>query len=129
MGSTVQDRRRLIEKLENKLSKNSSAIKKVISNNGYKKFLNVTKNSSITINKIAIEEDESWDGFHGIAMSNSCNLSPSQALSRYKELWRVEEAFRVAKSTLKTRPIFHWTKQRIESHILLCFITIMDPKN
>ncbi|NGX32603.1 MAG: hypothetical protein K1060chlam4_00652 [Candidatus Anoxychlamydiales bacterium] len=82
-------------------------LKIVISNSGYKKYLNVTKNSSIAINKTAIEEDESWDGFHGISMSNNCNFSPPQALSRYKELWRVEEAFRVTKSTLKTRPIFH----------------------
>lgn len=119
-----QDRIRLIEKLENKLSNKSNSIKKVISNSGYKKYLDITKDSSITLNKNAIEEDKSWDGFHGIAMSNNYNLGPIHALSRYKELWRVEEAFRVAKSTLKTRPIFHWTKHRIESHVLLCFITL-----
>ena len=36
----------------------------------------------------------------------------------------MEEAFRVAKCTLKTRPIFHWAPHRIRSHILLCFINL-----
>ena len=46
------------------------------------------------------------------------------ALSRYKDLWRVEEAFRVVKCTLKTRPIFHWKPDRIRAHVLICFVNL-----
>lgn len=121
-----KDRKRLIEKLTEKLSHSSdkSSIKKVISNGGYKKYTNVKEGSLITLNEKAIEEDSAWDGFHGIAVSNSANLTVPQALSRYRDLWHVEEAFRVAKSTLKTRPIFHWKAHRIRGHVLLCFMTL-----
>src|SRR5262249_42855726 len=105
-------------------SSDEKTVKKVISNSGYKKYTNVKKGSLITINQKAIDEDAAWDGFHGIAVSNSANLTIGEALARYKELWHVEEAFRVAKSTLRARPIFHWKSGRIKSHVLLCFMTL-----
>ena len=121
-----EDRERLLEKLKDKLnhSNNESSVKQVISNAGYKKYTNVKRGSSIELNQKKIDEDASWDGFHGIAVSNSADLTVEQALSRYKELWHVEEAFRIAKNTLKTRPIFHWKPHRIKSHVLLCFLTL-----
>jgi transposase len=121
-----EDRERLIEKLKKKLSNssNETSIKKVISNGGYKKYTNVKEGSLLTINEKAIEEDASWDGFHGIAVSNSSKLTVKQALERYRDLWHVEEAFRVAKCTLKTRPIFHWVPNRIKAHMLLCFMNL-----
>ncbi len=119
------NRERLIEKLKQKLVKpNETYIKKVISNSGYKKYTNVKKGSVITLNQQAIDLDASWDGFHGIAVSNSSCITEQEALARYKNLWRVEETFRVMKCTLKARPIFHWTSSRIKSHILLCFMTL-----
>jgi transposase len=121
-----EDRERLLEKLQTKLEGPSSeiAVKKVISNSGYKKYTTVKQGSSVVLNQKAVDDDASWDGFHGIAVSNSAGLSVEEALSRYKDLWHVEEAFRVAKCTLKTRPIFHWKPQRIKAHVLLCFLTL-----
>jgi transposase len=120
-----EDRDRLLEKLRAKLSDNSEAtVKQMISNSGIKKFTEVKKGSQVLLREEAIEEDASWDGFHGIAVSNSAKLTVEQALARYKDLWHVEEAFRIAKCTLKTRPIFHWTPPRIRSHVLLCFMTL-----
>jgi len=119
------DRERLLEKLKSKLaSSNEASVKKVISNSGYKKYTNVGKGSAVTLNQQAVDLDKAWDGFHGIAVSNSSPLNTQDALARYKALWRVEETFRVMKSTLKARPIFHWTPHRIKSHILLCFMTL-----
>ena len=120
------DRDRLIEKLRKKLSGDveEASIKKIISNSGYKKFTDVQKGSAIKIDEGAIDEDALWDGFHGIAVSNGSKMSVHEALSRYRDLWRVEEAFRVAKCTLRARPIFHWTPHRIRSHILLCFMSL-----
>jgi transposase len=121
-----QDRERLLEKLYNKItdSPDEASIKKVISNSGYKKYTTVKTGSSIVINQAAIDTDAAWDGFHGIAVSNSAKLTTAEALARYRDLWHVEETFRVAKSTLKARPIFHWAPHRIKAHILLCFITL-----
>jgi transposase len=121
-----EDRNRMLEKLQKKLASSSeeASIKNVISNGGYKKYINIKAGSQLTLNEKAIEEDAKWDGFHGIAVSNSANLSVETALARYRDLWHVEEAFRVAKCTLKTRPIFHWVPHRIKAHVLLCFINL-----
>ena len=121
-----EDRDRLIEKLRKKLSGNDgeASIKKIISNSGYKKYTDVKGGSAVIIDEEAIKEDALWDGFHGIAVSNGSKMGVKEALSRYRDLWRVEEAFRVAKCTLKTRPMFHWTEDRIKSHILLCFMNL-----
>lgn len=120
------DRERLVEKLKQKLSDtpNETSVKKVISNGGYKKYTTVKEGSLLTLNEKTIEEDASWDGFHGIAVSNSAQLSVGQALARYRDLWHVEETFRIAKCTLKTRPIFHWASHRIKTHVLLCFMNL-----
>ena len=63
-----------------------------MSNSGCKKYTTVKKGSSIELNQSAIEADEAWDGFHGIAVANSAGLSVTHDLARYRELWRVEEA-------------------------------------
>ena len=121
-----EDRNRLLTKLRKKIDNSSeeASIKNVISNKGYKKYTTVKADSVITINEEAVEEDALWDGFHGIAVADSARLSPELALSRYRDLWHVEEAFRVAKSTLKTRPIFDWSPHRIGAHMLLCFMNL-----
>ena len=120
------DRERLVEKLKQKLSDSSdkTSVKKLISNGGYKKYTAVKEGSLLTLNEKTIEEDAKWDGFHGIAVSNSAQLSVDQALARYRDLWQVEEAFRIAKCTLKTRPIFHRLSHRIKTHVLLCFMNL-----
>jgi transposase len=121
-----EDRERLVEKLRKKLfgCSDKATIKKIICNGGYKKFTNVKEGSLLSINEKAIEEEAQWDGFHGIAVSNSSGLTVEQALCRYRDLWYVEEAFRIAKCTLKTRPIFHWVPHRIRTHVLLCFLNL-----
>ena len=43
----------------------------------------------------------------------------------YKQLWKVENSFRELKGTLQTRPMFHWTDQRILGHLVLCFISYL----
>jgi len=120
------DRERLLNKLQSKLycSSGEASVKQVISNGGYKKYTKVKRGSSLEVNQEAVDADALWDGFHGIAVSNSSGLTVEQALVRYKELWHVEEAFRIAKCTLKTRPIFHWKPERIRAHVLLCFMTL-----
>ncbi len=119
-----KDRERVLEKMVGKLSSEEGSVKKLISNAAYKKFTEVKKGSKITMNQKVIDEDISWDGFHGITVSKGANLSVKEALGRYADLWRVEETFRVTKTTLKTRPIFHWKPHRVLSHVMICFITL-----
>lgn len=55
-------------------------------------------------------------------------LSNMQVISYYQELWHVEQAFRMSKTDLQTRPIFHYTHEAIKAHVLLCFMALMIGK-
>ena len=60
--------------------------------------------------------------------SNCDNLTNEEIIGHYKDLWRVEQAFRISKSDLKARPIFHNKQQAIETHILICFMALALAK-
>lgn len=55
-------------------------------------------------------------------------LSNMQVVSYYQELWHVEQAFRMSKTDLQARPIFHYTHDAIKAHVLLCFMALMIGK-
>lgn len=55
-------------------------------------------------------------------------LSNEQVMAYYHDLWHVEQAFRVSKTDLRARPIFHHTHDAIRAHVLLCFIALMIGK-
>lgn len=49
-------------------------------------------------------------------------------IERYKDLWRVEQSFRIAKSDLSARPIYHRKKESIKYHILIVFVALCMTK-
>lgn len=49
-------------------------------------------------------------------------------ITQYHNLWQVEKAFRIAKSDLQMRPIYHFKRQTIEAHILICFMALAVSK-
>lgn len=55
-------------------------------------------------------------------------LSNEAIISHYHSLWRVEQAFRMSKSDLRARPIFHHTHDAIKAHVLICFMALMVGK-
>lgn len=57
-----------------------------------------------------------------------CEISNEQVISYYHDLWRIEQAFRISKTDLKTRPIFHYMHDAIQAHVLLCFMALMMGK-
>ena len=68
-----------------------------------------------------ISRDAQWDGLHGI-ITNVKDESAAQLLGRYRDLWKIEEAFRINKHDLKLRPVYHWKPKRIRAHIAICYI-------
>ena len=104
-----------------KVKNNHISIKSLISNYGTKRYIRVENNSKAVLNEQKIKEESLWDGLHGV-ITNIEGCSATELLTRYRRLWKIEEAFRVCKHTLKMRPIYHWKKRRIESHIAICFL-------
>lgn len=75
---------------------------------------------TLKLNLEQIRADEKFDGFK--AISTTTKLSVEELLSKYRDLFEVEHAFRTLKSQLEIRPMFHWTDSRIKGHICMCFI-------
>lgn len=49
-------------------------------------------------------------------------------IARYHDLWHVEQSFRMAKSDLMTRPIFHFKQEAIKAHLLICVMALAAGK-
>ena len=87
---------------------------------GYNKFLDISKDITVSINEEKIAEDSLWDGLKGYITNT--DLPGEEIISQYHGLWVVERAFRIGKGTLEMRPVFHFTERRIEAHICICFV-------
>lgn len=94
--------------------------KENINKRGYNKFLKITDDVQVKIDKSKVEEDAKWDGLKGYITNT--NLSSSEVYNQYSSLWQVERAFRITKGTLEMRPMFHFTTKRIEAHVCICFV-------
>ncbi len=113
------NRKKGILKLE-KLISAKKLTKNQINNKGYNKFLKMTGTIDVILDQAKIEQDKKWDGLKGY-LTNTV-LSKDDIISNYGHLWRIEEAFRVAKSDIKIRPIYHQLPNRIEAHICIAFV-------
>jgi transposase len=94
--------------------------KTAINNRGYNKFLRIKNKIEVEINEIKVEEDKLWDGLKGYITNT--NLNPKDVIANYAHLWKIEKAFRISKTDLRIRPIYHYRKRRIEAHICICFV-------
>ncbi len=125
-GKDAADRQRLVDRLMKKVKGDKIKVKDLIPNYGSKKYISI-ENGSASINQEKIKADAQWDGFHGV-ITNASDKTSSELLLRYRELWQIEEAFRISKHDLKMRPIFHWTENRIKAHIAICFLAFTLAK-
>lgn len=88
------------------------------------KFLKNGQNKgSLELNETLVEKTESLLGIKGY-YTNLEGMDNQTIISQYRNLWHVEHAFRIAKSDLQTRPIYHFKKKTIEAHILICFMAL-----
>jgi transposase len=56
------------------------------------------------------------------------DMTNAEVIACYHDLWHIEQSFRMSKSDLKARPIFHHTQDAIRAHLLLCFMALMMGK-
>ncbi|MBQ3594273.1 MAG: transposase, partial [Bacteroidales bacterium] len=115
------NREKGVRRLE-KSYKRGKLTKESINKRGYNKFLDMKNEVEISINYEKIAEDAAWDGLKGY-LTNT-DLPADKIYEAYHNLWTVELAFRIAKSKIEVRPMFHFTKKRIEAHICICFVAL-----
>lgn len=118
-GKDKYNRDKGIKRLQ-KNYKSGKLTKDKINKRGYNKFLEISKDITVVINKEKILEDEKWDGWKGYITNT--NLEADEVYEQYNGLWVIERAFRVTKGTLETRPVFHFTERRIWAHVTICFV-------
>ncbi len=128
------DREKMIEKAikkyESKKGKKASTteLKELVGNKGYSKFLKFdgAANATIEVDRERVAQDAQWDGMHGVFTNT--DLDVSEVLSRYRGLWQIEDCFRLQKTNLKIRPVFHYSPIRVRGHIALCFLSLVTLK-
>jgi len=113
------NREKGIKRLEKEYT-SETLTKDKVNKRGYNKFLEISDDVKVSINYDKIKEDERWDGLKGYITNT--DLPAKMVYEQYSGLWQVESAFRVTKGTLELRPIFHFTKERIQAHVCICFV-------
>jgi len=112
------NRKRGLKRLEKQI-KTGKLTKSNINNRGYNKYLKMKGEVTIEIDYDKFDNDNEWDGLKGY-VTNS-RLSKKQIVENYKNLWHIEKAFRMSKTDLRIRPIYHRIRNRIEAHICVSF--------
>lgn len=107
-----------LKRLEKKVNSGKLS-KKHINNRGYNKYLKLTGDITIIIDYEKFNADNVWDGLKGYITNTT--LTKKIVIENYNQLWQIEKAFRISKTDLRIRPIYHRIKQRIEAHLCICF--------
>lgn len=94
--------------------------KEQLNHRGYNKYLKLTGEVMVEIDDAKVTQDAAWDGLKGY-LTNT-NLSAEQIIESYGQLWQIERAFRISKTDLRIRPMYHRRRRRIEAHVLVAFV-------
>lgn len=112
------NRKRGLTRLEKQVNR-GKLTKANINNKGYNKYLKLTGDVLIEIDYDKYNKDQVWDGLKGYVTNTQ--LSDNEVAENYKNLWYIEKAFRMSKTDLRIRPIYHRLQNRIEAHICISF--------
>jgi len=88
------------------------------------RYLRVTKGGKLTINRKAVRDGERHAGKF-VVHSNDDTLTAEDMALGYKQLMRVEQAWRTLKSMLKMRPLYHWAPHRIHAHVSITVLSLL----
>jgi len=100
------------------------AVCALLSHRAMGRFIRQTKTGKLRINLAKVQEEESLDGKYLLSTSDD-TLSTEDVALGYKQLMEVERAFRTLKTTLELRPVYHRKDERIEAHVLLCYLSLL----
>jgi transposase len=115
----LKNRDRGLKRLEKQV-RSGKLTKSSINNKGYNKYLKMQGEITIGIDYEKYRADAVWDGIK-IFVTNT-KLNAGKVIENYRHLWFIERAFRISKTDLRIRPIYHRLRNRIESHICISFV-------
>ncbi len=83
------------------------------------------KNGSRSLDETSLTRARRVVGLKGYVTNIPATVMPAgEVIASYHELWHVEASFRMSKSDLRARPIFHHTRDAIEAHLTIVFAAL-----
>lgn len=117
----LNDFNKLVQKAEELVASQSLKVKA--------KFVKKVTKEKIELNTALIEKRRLLLGIKGYCTDLSeQQLSNELVISRYHQLWHVEQSFRMSKFDLQARPIYHQKHDAIKAHVLICFVALIVEK-
>lgn len=110
------------------MEKQIEKAKYILSYPSKNKKLKFTKLSGqqLELNQKLIAKTQKLLGIKGYYTNlEESSASNQTVMERYHELYKIEQAFRISKSDLQTRPIFHFQEEPIKLHLLICFMALV----
>ena len=128
-----KDREAIVAALDAQLKKGDKAL---IGNSAYRRYL---RKSAGTKDKTKGKDDRAFEidagklaeeaRFDGIfVLRTNANVTPLQAVLRYRDLLQVENLFLRTKAIMRTRPIFHSSDAAIRGHVFCSFLALAMQK-
>ncbi|CAM4010033.1 IS1634 family transposase [Helcobacillus massiliensis] len=78
-----------------------------------------------TLDEASLERARRLVGLKGYVTNIPAQvMPPAEVLSSYHDLWHVEQSFRMSKTDLQARPIFHRQRDAIEAHLTIVFTAL-----
>ena len=111
---------------------NNQITRKGKNQNDYRRFIDsinstdngeVAENITYSINQDIIAEEEKYDGYY--ALTTNLVGDVNEIFKIVKGRWEIEESFRIMKSDFLARPVNLSREDRIKSHFLTCFISLL----
>jgi len=118
MDKDFHNWKRGLERLTKRLN-SGKLTKSNINNKGYNKYLKIAGEITISIDLEKFNADAVWDGIKGY-FTNTV-IPAKEVIANYRKLWYIGRVFRMNKTDLRVRPIYHRLYNRIEAHICICF--------
>lgn len=124
-GKALEKASKLMGKAKNGTLSKVGAAKYIKSTKVDKETGEIPKLSEVhSLDSDKILEEEKYDGYY-VIVTSELDMPNEEILSAYRNLWKIEESFKITKTDLKTRPIHVSTKAHIEAHFLTCFVALL----
>jgi transposase len=126
-----EHRKAVVELLEAELESHPNTSAKaqwaieLLASRRFKRYLRVTKNGQLRIDRMAIRDAARYDG-KWVLETNDDTINLEDAARGYKGLMIIERCFRSLKRTqIKMTPMYHWASRRIEAHVKICVLALL----
>lgn len=113
--------RRTLKGIDEQVRKAEQAVagRTAVKRNRFVKLTNTTK----SVNRALEAKARALAGIKGY-VTNIPDPTPDLIIGSYHRLYEIEKSFRMAKSDLAARPIYHHTRDSIEAHLTIVFAAL-----